>query len=398
MAFIKAQKSQINPTVVIEGPTGSGKTYTALSIASGMGKKIAVIDTERSSSAYYADRFAFDVCELHSWSTESYLAAAREAAGAGYEVLIIDSASHAWKQLTEDMEDAAAKYRGNSMTAWTKDGKPQWNRFVDELFSLGMAVIVTTRVRQAYDIGKDDAGRTKIEKLGLEAQAEKDFDYEFGIILRMDQDHNALITKDRTGKFQDKLIKRPGETFGAELVAWLNSGVPLPPPPPKVHELTEEEREAAKAELQELITALGETMTASVGAVAAFTEERRKVYRDRKAAADIKGRGVGALADMRQVVSDAEAELIKLRADWEAAGSPTPRPAVLVPKEEPSTQTESPAAVVPTAAPAKPGPQTDLSPAAQKVVLIAGVMVPPNERVEAVGATAVAESEELGLF
>ena len=289
----------------------------------------------------------------HSWGTESYLAAAREAAGAGYDVLIIDSASHAWKQLTEDMEDAAAKYRGNSMTAWTKDGKPRWNRFVDELFSLGMAVIVTARVKQAYDIGKDESGRTKIEKLGLEAQAEKDFDYEFGIVLRMDQSHNALVTKDRTGKFQDKLIKLPDASFGAELLAWLNTGAPAAPrqaakPAAQRSGLTAEEIAAAKAELQELINNLGHTMTSSVGAVAAFNEERKAVYRERKQKADIAGRGISALSDMRQIVQDAEAEVVKLRADWEAAGSPTPRPAVLTPKAEP------PADAL--------GPQNELSP------------------------------------
>ena len=125
-------------------------------------------------------------------------------------------------------------------------------------------------------------------------------------------------------------------------------------------------------------------MTSSVGAVAAFNEERKAVYRERKQKADIAGRGISALSDMRQIVQDAEAEVVKLRADWEAAGSPTPRPAVLTPKAEP------PADAL--------GPQNELSPAAQRVAKIAGVMVSQGETVEAVEATVGAEVEELGLL
>lgn len=319
MAFVKAQKSQISPTVVLEGPTGSGKTFSALAIASGMGKKIAVIDTERSSSAYYADRFAFDVCELHDWTLKGYLKEARDAAKSGYDVLIIDSASHGWKKLTEEMEDASAKYRGNSMTAWTKDGKPAWNNFVDELFSLGMAVIVTTRVKQAYDIGKDENGKTKIEKLGLEAQAEKDFDYEFGIVLRMDQDHNALVTKDRTGKFQDQIIKKPGPEFGKALMEWLSTGVPAKPKAPVI---SDEEHKVAKDEMDKLLVELAQTVTATVGAVSAFGDNRKAYYRSEKE--NIKAAGVSALTALRDLALEATVELSAIRKAWEAAGSPTP--------------------------------------------------------------------------
>jgi hypothetical protein len=320
MAFKKAEKNQINPTVVLEGPTGSGKTFTALSIASGMGKKIAVIDTERSSSSYYADRFNFDVCELHSWSLDSYIAAAREAAANGYDVLIVDSMSHGWKQLTEDMEDAAAKYRGNSMTAWTKDGKPRWNRFVDDLFSLGVAVIVTTRVKQAYDIGKDSEGRTKIEKLGLEAQAEKDFDYEFGLILRLDQDHNALVTKDRTGKFQDQVFKKPGREVGETIRAWLSTGAVLPQksttPPP-----SDEKLRAAAQEIAALKTELGEIVKANVGENPAFTERELEDYRGMVQGLGIVKNGAAALPGLRSIVTHAR-ETLKTRQERGEAPEP----------------------------------------------------------------------------
>jgi hypothetical protein len=39
------------------------------------------------------------------------------------------------------------------------------------------------------------------------------------------------VIKDRTGKFQDKLIDRPGEDFGQQLAAWLSDGLPSPVAP-----------------------------------------------------------------------------------------------------------------------------------------------------------------------
>jgi hypothetical protein len=38
------------------------------------------------------------------------------------------------------------------------------------------------------------------------------------------------VIKDRTGKFQDKLLDKPGEDFGRDLAAWLSDGLPSPVP------------------------------------------------------------------------------------------------------------------------------------------------------------------------
>ena len=61
MAFTKATKSQARLRLALCGPAGSGKTYTALALAKGLGARAAVICTERGSAAKYADEFSFDM-------------------------------------------------------------------------------------------------------------------------------------------------------------------------------------------------------------------------------------------------------------------------------------------------------------------------------------------------
>src|SRR5437868_6709766 len=64
--FSPAVREQIPLIIGLAGGTGSGKTYTALELATGMagGKRFGLIDTESSRAKHYADRFAFDHGEL----------------------------------------------------------------------------------------------------------------------------------------------------------------------------------------------------------------------------------------------------------------------------------------------------------------------------------------------
>src|SRR4051812_14798137 len=115
--------------MAIVGPGGSGKTFSALAIASGLvtpgrgphGVSIAVIDAEKGSASKYAEKFTFDCQELGTFDPRNYIGAIREADAAGYEVLIIDSLSHAWtgKGGVLDMVEAA-KTRSKSGNAFTE--------------------------------------------------------------------------------------------------------------------------------------------------------------------------------------------------------------------------------------------------------------------------------------
>ena len=116
--FKRATKSSARLRAALFGPSGAGKTFTALRIAAGLGGAIAVIDTERGSASKYADRFGFDVLDLEHAAIPSYEGAIEAAARAGYPVLVVDSLSHGWQELLQEVDRLpAAKYRGNTWSA-----------------------------------------------------------------------------------------------------------------------------------------------------------------------------------------------------------------------------------------------------------------------------------------
>jgi hypothetical protein len=232
MGFKKATKAQANLHAAIFGPSGAGKTFTSLRVATGLagGSPIAVIDTERGSASKYADRFSFDVLELEDQTIDGYVAAIKEAAKAGYKVLVIDSLSHGWQTLLEEVEKLAkAKYRGNTWSAWS-EGTPHQRRLVQAILNYPGHVIATMRSKTEWTT-VDNNGKKTPQRVGLAPEQGKGVEYEFDLLVEISTEHIANVIKDRTGKFQDKLIDRPGEDFGQQLAAWLSDGLPSPVAP-----------------------------------------------------------------------------------------------------------------------------------------------------------------------
>ena len=97
MKFHKAVRKRAKLRLAITGPSGSGKTYGALLLAKGIGGKVAVIDTEHGSASLYSHLCEYDTLELEPpYSPERYIDAIKAAESAGYDVIIIDSATHEW--------------------------------------------------------------------------------------------------------------------------------------------------------------------------------------------------------------------------------------------------------------------------------------------------------------
>ena len=237
MRIEKASKKKTKARIAIFGPSGSGKTYSSLAIAKGMiesgllpeGSRIVVIDTEHRSAEKYADRFDFDVLPLEDPKIDRYI----EAIGmcVEYPILIGDSLSHPWRELLSEVDKLAnAKYRGNTHSAWS-EGTPKQRRLVEALLKFPGHIIVTMRSKTEWDIQKDDrSGKSKPVRIGLAPEQGKGIEYEFDLLLELSPDHIVNVLKDRTGKFQDRIIEKPGESFGLELIEWLNEGEDAAPP------------------------------------------------------------------------------------------------------------------------------------------------------------------------
>lgn len=232
MQFTKATKRQARGRVSLIGPSGSGKTYTALSIAKHLGGRVALIDTERGSASKYANLFDFDTLILDSFHPERYIEAILAAEQAGYDILVIDSLSHAWsgKDGALELVDRAAKRdrSGNSFSAW-REVTPLHNKLVDAMLACRCHLIATMRSKTEYVQEKDDRGKTVIRKVGLAPIQRDGLEYEFDVVADLDIDNNLIVSKTRCPDLHGAVIPKAGQEIAETLRAWLTDGAPVPP-------------------------------------------------------------------------------------------------------------------------------------------------------------------------
>jgi hypothetical protein len=224
--FQKAVKEQCKIRMAIYGASGSGKTFTSLSIATGLGKRVALIDTEHGSAAKYADMFDFDNCNASEQGPESLIKLIK--AAHGYDVLIIDSLSHSWQQLLTEVDNlAATKYQGNSFRAWS-EGTPLQRKLVEAILKYPGHVIGTMRAKTEYVVEQNSKGKAAPRRVGLAPEQGKGIEYEFDIIGSISPDNIMHIEKSRAFEFSNKTYAKPGKELGEALAKWANSGAEKP--------------------------------------------------------------------------------------------------------------------------------------------------------------------------
>ncbi len=226
--FKKAERKQAKLRIALTGPSGSGKTYSSLMIAKGLGKKIALVDTENASASLYADQFDFDTLVIQPpYTIEKYHQAIREAEKAGYDVLVIDSITHAWAGdggLLAKKEQMDSRSGSNSFTNWGAISKDH-EIFKAKLLNCNLHLVCTMRSKQEYVLVQNDKGKLAPQKMGMQAIQRDGMEYEFTTVLDIDMSHQASASKDRTGLFDGNVIKISEET-GIKLKEWLESAKP----------------------------------------------------------------------------------------------------------------------------------------------------------------------------
>ncbi len=202
----------------IQGPSGSGKTMGALQVAYGLcndWSKIALIDSECGSSNLYAHLGHFNTVQLTAPLTpEKYIEAIQLCENSGMEVVIIDSASHAWEYLL----DYHASLPGNSFTNWNKV-TPRHTAFINAILQSKSHVLLTLRTKTDYVL-TEKHGKQVPEKVGLKSIQRDGLDYELTVLLELDIKHNATASKDRTSLFAGKPEFKLTTGVGNALAAW----------------------------------------------------------------------------------------------------------------------------------------------------------------------------------
>lgn len=230
MAFKKATKKQAKLRLALSGPAGSGKTYTALAVATGLGERVAVIDTEHGSASKYSREFNFDTDEMSSYEPQEYVKRIQEAEREGYDVLVIDSLSHAWFAkggALEQVDRVADRSRSkNKFNAW-RDVTPIQNQLVEAIISCKCHVIATMRTKMSYEVTENEFGKKAPTKLGLAPIQRDGMEYEFDVWGELDQENKMVISKTRCSALSGKVIPKPGAEFSVVLKEWLNDGSPV---------------------------------------------------------------------------------------------------------------------------------------------------------------------------
>jgi hypothetical protein len=234
--FRKAERRKAKLRCALAGPSGSGKTFSALLMAFGLGGKVALIDTENGSGDLYAHLGEYDICPITApFIPDKYIAAIKAAEAAGYDVIIVDSLSHAWAGeggLLDMQGKIADSGKGNSYTAW-RSVTPKHNALVEAMLQSKSHIIATVRSKQDYVQEKDEKGKvTQIKKVGMAPVQREGLEYEFTVFFDLSMQHEASASKDRTSLFDSRFIK-PSPELGKELLAWLNSGADVPAPSPQ---------------------------------------------------------------------------------------------------------------------------------------------------------------------
>lgn len=241
--FQKASRSQVFLKLAITGPTGSGKTFSALRLAlgllSGANKKIAFIDTENKSASLYAPpegeepnfktTFPFDAMELEPpFEHAKFIEGIHAAVAGDYGLVIIDSSSHFWEGILEYKLKLDSKPGSNSYTNWNEAGK-KFQGIIDALLQSKIHIICCMRSKMDYILEDNGKGKTVPRKVGMAPVMRDGIAYEFTTVFDVMLNHECEASKDRSQLFTDKIFQITEDT-GKQIAAWLKTATPKPEP------------------------------------------------------------------------------------------------------------------------------------------------------------------------
>ncbi len=238
--IVPATKENVSCLIGLCGPSSSGKTFSALRLATGLanGGKIVGIDTEANRMRHYAERFQFDHMEFgEPFRPGRYQEAIKAAKDHGAAVIIVDSMSHEhegpggildWheEELKRMAGDDFAKRERVKFAAWIKP-KQGHGLLVNYILQLGLHCIFCFRAKEKLVLVKSQRGAMEPVPIGWQPIRADRFEYEMTVNLMLppgskgvpDLDHDATKVPDGI----DALIQRGqqiDEAMGQRLAGW----------------------------------------------------------------------------------------------------------------------------------------------------------------------------------
>ncbi len=237
----------------IVAPSGAGKTFSALRLATGIqkvvGGEVFLIDTENKRALAYSSLFTFKhVVFDPPFGSLDYLAALEYCAAQGAKTIIVDSTSHEHDALLEAHETELDRMAGNdykkrermALLGWAKP-KAARRKLLQELTRLNVNVILLFRAKTTSKPIKNKEGKTEIVPMGFMPIAGDEFVYEMSLscLLLPGADGVPTWQAEHPGErmaiklpAQFRNIIKPGEPLseelGVKLAEWARGGAAKP--------------------------------------------------------------------------------------------------------------------------------------------------------------------------
>jgi ABC-type dipeptide/oligopeptide/nickel transport system ATPase subunit len=231
----------------IMGPSGGGKTFSALRLATGIqrvtGGDIYGIDTEARRMLHYADKFTFRHLQFDApFRSLDYLAAIRHCAAQGAKVIIVDSMSHEHEgpggmldYHDREFERLGGKESVN-MLAW-KRPKAERRDLLNGILQIPASFIFCFRAKEKVKMVKNDKGKMEIVPQGWMPICGEEFVFEMTASCLLLPRANGVPTWQSEEPGERTMMKLPlqfqtifadslplSETIGEQLAQWAAGG------------------------------------------------------------------------------------------------------------------------------------------------------------------------------